>query len=92
MERFVRFQEPRYRETVLPALSRLVAHVNFLRRSGTSDFVSEVLSSKELFDLTDIRQKSFWWKAGRYNVTIKLSSPGGSGSTRSQFAFDLTSF
>ncbi len=91
VEKFVRFQEPRYHETDRPALSRLVAQFNFLKRSGTSDYVSKVLSSKELFELTDIRQNSFWWKAGRYDVTIKLSSPRKFRLTRSQFAFDLTS-
>lgn len=92
VEKLVRFQEPRYYETVRPALLRLMAQFNFLNRSGTSDYVTEILSGKELFELTDIRQKSFWWKAGRYSVTIRLSSPRKFSLTRSQFAFDLTSF
>lgn len=91
VEKIVRFQEPRYHETVQPAFLRLVAQFNFLKRSGSSDYVSEVLSSKELFELTDIRQKAFWWKAGRYDVNIRLSSPRKFRLTRSQFGFDLTS-
>jgi len=91
VEKFVRFQEPRYHETIQPALSSLVAQFNFLKRSGTSDYVSQVLASKELFELNDVRQDSFWWKAGRYEATIKLSSPRKFRLTRSQFAFDLTS-
>ena len=86
----VRFQEPRYHETVRPALSSLLTQFNFLKRND-SEYVSKTLASKERFELLETRRKSFWWKAGRYDLTIKLSSPRKFRLTQSQFAFDLTS-
>ena len=90
VEKFVRFQEPRYHETVRPALSSLLTQFNFLKRNDP-EYVSKTLASKELFELLETRRKSFWWKAGRYEITIKLSSPRKFRLTQSQFAFDLTS-
>ena len=83
VEKTVRFQEPRYHETVRPGISAPCGSVEFPEAKRHSDYVSEILSSKELFELTDIRQKSFWWKAGRYDVTVKLSSPWKFRLTRS---------
>jgi hypothetical protein len=90
VEKFVRFQEPRYHETVRPAFSSLQTQFNFLKRNDP-EYVSKTLASKELFELLETRRKSFWWKAGRYDITIKLSSPREFRLTQSQFAFDLTS-
>lgn len=90
VEKFVRFQEPRYHEAVRPALSNLIAHLNFLRRSGDADYTSKLLASKEFFDVVDSRQKSFWWRAGRYDVSLKLSSPKKFTLTHVQYRFELT--
>lgn len=91
VEKFVRFQEPRYHESDRPALTALVAQFNFLKRTSAADYVTKVLSSKELFDSTGVRQKSFWWKPGRYSVTIKLSSPRKFTLTADEFVFELSS-
>ncbi|MBK5291694.1 MAG: hypothetical protein JJE04_08485 [Acidobacteriia bacterium] len=53
--------------------------------------MAKALASKELHDLLDARKKSFWWKAGRYDVMLKLSSPNKFELTHSRFTFDLTS-
>lgn len=90
VEKFVRFQEPRYQETIRPAFSNLLAQFNFLKRSGDTDYVKKVLESKELFDLSDTRSTSFWWKPGCYEVTVKLSSPRTFELKNPRFAFQLT--
>ena len=55
VEKFVRFQEPRYHEAIRPAFTGLVAHFTFVKRSGDPDYVSRVLGSKELFEVLDTR-------------------------------------
>src|SRR5262249_43845015 len=92
IEKFVRFQEPRYHETDRPVLSSLIAHFNYLKRSNEpAAYVAQTLSSKELFAVLEAREKSFWWKPGRYEVTLKLSSPKRFKVTHSQFQFELSS-
>jgi hypothetical protein len=91
IEKFVRFQEPRYHETNRPVTSNLIAHFNFLKQSNPTDYLARTPSSKELFAVLETRQKSFWWKPGRYQITIKLSSPKKFRVTHSQFDFELTS-
>lgn len=90
IEKFVRFQEPRYHEAGRPALSNLFAHLNFLRRSGEPDHTSKLLASKEFFAVVDTRDKSFWWRAGRYDVTFVLSSPKKFALTHARYRFELT--
>jgi hypothetical protein len=91
IEKFVRFQEPRYHEKDRPVTSNLVAHFNFLKRSKPEDYVSQSLASKELFSVLETRKKAFWWKPGLYQITLRLSSPKKFKLTHSQFNFELTS-
>lgn len=91
VEKFVRFQELRYYETERPLMLNLIAHFNFLKRSSPENYVSQVLSSKELFSVIETRQKAFWWKPGHYQITLRLSSPKKFKLTHSQFDFELTS-
>lgn len=91
IEKFVRFQEPRYHETDRPVISNLIAHFNFLKRSNPENYVSQALSSKELFSVLETRQKAFLWKPGHYQITLRLSSPKKFKLTQSQFDFELTS-
>ncbi len=91
IEKFVRFQEPRYHESDRPPISDLIAHFNFLKRSNPENYVSQTLSSKELFSVLETRQKAFWWKPGHYQIVLKLSSPRKFKLTHSQFDFTLTS-
>jgi hypothetical protein len=90
VEKFVRFQEPRYHETDRPAFLTLLTQFNFLKRNDP-EYVSKTLASKELFELLETRRTAFWWKAGRYDLTIKLSSPRKFRLTQSRFAYHLTS-
>ena len=91
IEKFVRFQEPRYHEIDRPAISDLIAHFNFLKRSNPENYVSQTLSSKELFSVLETRQKAFWWKPGHYQIILRLSSPKKFSLTHSLFDFTLTS-
>lgn len=75
IEKFVRFQEPRFQDKDRVAISNLVAHFHFLKRNDPENYVVATLTSKELFSLIDARQKSFWWKPGQYHLEIRISSP-----------------
>ena len=89
LEKFVRFQEPRYHAADKPLTIRLVTHFGFIKQRNSQSFVPEVLSSKEYFETVEHRQKWFWWKPGRYEVTLKPSSPQKFKLTASSFAFEL---
>lgn len=91
IEKFVRFQEPRYHETDRPVMLNLVSHFNFLKRSNQADYVARTLSSEELFSVLETRRKAFWWKPGQYQITLKLSSPKKFKLKHSEFHFELTS-
>lgn len=90
LEKFVRFQEPRYHECDRPLVQTLVAHYNYLRLIKPDTYVDEVLGSKELFSLLDARKKSIWWKAGKYEIELKLRSPQKFILKGSCFKFELT--
>lgn len=92
LEKFVRFQEPRFHEIDRPYMSDLLAHFNFLKRSSPepADYVAQTLTSKELFKVLDARKKHFWWKPGRYQIKLKLSSPKKFKLAHSDFHLDLT--
>jgi hypothetical protein len=91
IEKFVRFQEPRYHETDRPVILNLIAHFNFLKRSKPEEYVSQTLSSKEFFSVLETREKAFWWKPGHYQIAFRLSSPKKFTLTHSQLNFELTS-
>jgi hypothetical protein len=85
----VRFQEPRYWETTEPVAANLVALFNFLKAKEDPDFVAKTLDSKEFKNVLDIRRNAFWWKAGRYVATLKVSSPGKVTLASSKLSFVL---
>lgn len=89
LEKFVRFQEPRYQFADRSLTLSLVSHFNFLKQKGPQSFVPDVLASKEFFAVVDQRQKWFWWKPGRYEVVLKPSSPQKFHLVRSSFVFEL---
>ena len=88
-ERFIRFQEPRYEETLRPLMQNLVAHFNYLKRTDPN-FVATTLNSKELLQVLDSREKSFWWKPGRYELRMRPTSPKRFALAGDRYWFELT--
>jgi hypothetical protein len=91
LEKLVRFQEPRFHELNSELTQDLITHFNFLKQRNQDSFVSEVLSSKEYFSVVTQRQNWFWWKPGRYEVTLKPSSPQTFQLDRKSFMFEISS-
>lgn len=89
LEKFVRFQEPRYQAADKALADNLVSHFNFLKQKDPQSYVREVLASKELFTIIEQRQKWFSWKPGRYEVTLKPRSPQKFQLVGSTFEFEL---
>ena len=89
LEKFVRFQEPRFHTADGTTTRTLVSHFNFLKQKSPDGFVPQVLDSKEYFSVVEQRQKWFWWKPGRYELTLKPSSPQKFKLVGSTFAFEL---
>lgn len=90
LEKFVRFQEPRFHEADGATTRALVTHFNFLKQKAPSTFVAEVLASKEYFNVVEARQKWFAWKPGKYTLTLQPTSPQKFGLVNPSFAFELT--
>ena len=90
VEKFVRFQEPRFHQADRPPTQTLVAHFNYLKQKSPDAFVLEVLDSKELFAVLDGRQKWFWWKPGRYELILNPRSPQKFKLIDPSFAFELS--
>jgi hypothetical protein len=89
IEKYVRFQEERFGENERERMSELVAHFNHLKRTDP-DYVATTLKSKQFFDLIEMREKWFWWRAGSYTVTLKLSSAKKFTLAHSRYTFKLT--
>ncbi len=91
LEKIVRFQEPRFHSADGKTTRELIAHFGFLKQRDPNGFVPQVLASKEFFTVVEQRQKWFWWKPGRYEVTLKPTSPQSFNLEGASFAFELTS-
>ena len=89
LEKTVRFQEPRYHDSDKSTTTRLVAHFGYLKQRNPQSYVPDALASKEYFDTIELRQKWFWWKPGRYEVTVQPRSPQKFKLAPSSFAFEL---
>lgn len=83
IERYVRFQEPRYHEADVARMKALVEHFDFLKAQG-GDFVPAVLRSRELHTVIETRSNHFWWKPGRYQVTFQPISSNGAVRIKNQ--------
>lgn len=74
VEKFMRFQEPRFTASHDAVIQTLVEHFSFLKATD-ADYVNSTLKSKEFHAVVDTRTKSFWWKPGRYEITLKPAAP-----------------
>jgi hypothetical protein len=90
LEKFVRFQEPRFHESDGVTTRALVTHFNFLKQKAPDSFVADVLASKEYFSVVEGRQKWFAWKPGRYDLTLHPTSPQKFKLVDPTFSFQLT--
>ena len=68
----------------------LVAHFNHLKRTD-EDYVHKTLKSRELSNILESRRQAFWWKVGRYDVRIQLSSLTKLTFTTDRLQFEPTS-
>ena len=90
LEKFVRFHEPRFYETIRSFVNELTNHFDFLKKKK-ADYVSQILDSKQYNELSEVRKKAFWWRPGKYQATFKLGSPKKMDLTHDTYNFELTS-
>ena len=89
IERFVLFQEPRYRNETKSLMQNLVEHFNHLKRTS-HDYVNETLASRELHSLLEARTQLFWWKPGHYKITFRPAALQKSFSIKQpSYSFEL---
>jgi hypothetical protein len=89
LEKFVRFQEPRFHQVDAANTRALVTQFNFLKQKSPENSVPDMLASKEYFAVVDARQKWFGWKPGRYELTLRPTSPQKFTMLESTFSFEL---
>ena len=90
IERFVLFQEPRYRNETKPLMKNLVDHFNHLKHTST-DYVNEALASRELHSLLEARTQLFWWKSGHYKITFRPTAQKSFSIKQPSYSFELMS-
>ena len=90
LEKLVRFQEPAFISADATLIKKVVGHFNFLKQARPDSYVDEVLNSKEMFDLIELRKKWFWWKPGKYEVDFQVRSPDKFYLDQSKFSFELS--
>lgn len=90
IEKFVRFQETRFNDSVRPFLNELTNHFDFLKKKK-EDYVSQILDSKQYSDICNTWKESFWWRTGKYQVTFKLGSPKKINLINNIYNFELSS-
>lgn len=74
LEKFVRFQEPRFWEKLREPFELFGRLAAFLREQE-GELVPKLLESKEFHELQAAHQSSFWWKPGRWTVVFEVRSP-----------------
>lgn len=89
VQRFVRFQEPAYHDSLEPLMSDLVAHFNHLKRTDP-EFVTKTIASQEIHTVIEARKQSFWWKPGKYSLRFSLNSLDRISVRNDQAEFTLT--
>ena len=88
IERFVLFQEPRYRNETDSLVQNLVAYFNHLERTDP-DYVNKALASRELHSLLEARTQFFWWKPGRYEITFRPAAQKSFSIKQPSYSFEL---
>jgi hypothetical protein len=89
LEKFVRFQEPRFNEQTQGVINEFASHFTFLRNTSEK-FVEQILRSKELHNVLETQKGCFWWKAGRYDVTFSMGAAKPLTIEKAHYSIRLT--
>ena len=90
VDKFVHFIEPTAIDAVSSAITKFDDQFNHWQRIKEKDYIAKALASKELHDVIQTRENSFWWKPGRYEVRVRLSSPKSFRFKAATYTFELT--
>ena len=90
VEKFVRFQEERFKTGIKSLSENFLQHAKFLMNSG-KDF-KEALESKEFHELIEFYKTKFWWKSGKYFVEFKVMASKKFRQEQEKFIFELQSY
>ena len=72
VEKFVRFQEEKFKNGSQKLLDKFIRHSKYLVNNG-QDF-NEALKSEEFHNLIEFYKAKFWWKTGKYTVSFSIES------------------
>lgn len=89
LEKFVRFQEPRFWDRNQVPFEVFAKQALFLRAQG-GEWWGRLLESRELHELLEAHRAAFWWKTGRWTAVFDLRSPGRLTVTRHSYEFVLS--
>lgn len=89
--KFFRFQELLYKEKRNPAWFALRDHWDYLQKQNASK-VMGVNRSAQMETMMSAIENSFWWKSGRYVLSVELQSPDQFNVTGDKYTFYLDTF
>ncbi len=87
VEKFVRFQEDKFKAGYQPLSENFLKHAKFLL-SSNKDF-GEALESKEFHELIEFYKTKFWWKSGKYFVEFNVIASRKYKQEKATFTFEL---
>lgn len=73
-ERFIQFQDPSFQTSRFKKEEALSKNIAYLREQGKYD-PEEFIGNEDMDELYKYIEQEFSWKAGKYTVTIELTSP-----------------
>ncbi len=89
VEKFVRFQEGKFKTSSQILNDKFITHSKFLisQKKG----YEEALKSKEYHELIELFKNRLWWKTGDYTVTFSANSSSKFTMDSSKYTFSLSS-
>lgn len=70
VEKKIMFRDYAYEKNSYDLFYKLIEKQNHLKKVDKTNFKDQLLKSTELSDLLDFIKKSFYWKQGKYTITL----------------------
>jgi len=91
IEKFVRFQEIKFKQETQPQINTLYELALFYKnnKETTAEAFEEVMKRKEFYDLISFFKSNSWWKVGKYSVNFLIESMDKHKFDQHTFNFEL---
>ena len=90
IEKKILFRDYTYEKNSYDLFYKLVEKQNHLKKVDKTNYKNQLLKSKELSDFLDFVKKSFYWKQGKYTITLYAYEKSLKKPHVENFEFTLT--